>query len=255
MNLMKHKFVAIGAVLFALASSPVLANKVGAALSGVKSIGSIGNNADQPLSGQNPCDPDSFDSNGIYVCDEPNDTGWKKILEVDIQTQNHAEMAFDMALQCGVTTDTTVKSKGGNNDGATAQAGVNVRIKVTYENGEVAYALPGNKDDGVTYCSREQTLEAKFAGLECTADSDGIVTCASEEELRLLISTLNANAFNYIITGVPVGTHHVEVQARAKTATGTFGTALGSASAEAFIGMGSLFVDEVQLINGWGFIE
>ena len=161
-----------------------------------------------------------------------------------------------MALQCGLVTDTTVKSHSGKTDGATAKSHISVRIKVTYD-GETdpVYALPGDEFLGVTYCSRVQTLEAKFAGLNCTADANGKVTCVDPEELRLLLSTLNANAFNYIITGVPVGTHTVEVQARAKTNAGTFGTELGSASAEAFVGLGSLFVDEVQLINGWGFVE
>lgn len=237
----------LGATLMALVSGPVLANKIGAALTGVQSIGSIGHNND---GGVSACDSDSI------VCDHPTDTGWKTILEVDIQTQNHAELAFDMALQCGLVTDTTVRSKGGKTDGSTAKANVNVRIKVTYANGTIAYALPGTADDGVTYCSRIQTLEAKFAGLNCTADLEtGAVTCEDPEELRLILSTLNANAFNYIITGVPVGTHHVEVQARAQANTELFGTQLGDAAGEAFIGMGSLFVDEVQLINGYGFLE
>ena len=243
----KSIYTILGATLIALISGPVLADKVGAAMSGVQSIGSIGHNND---GGVSACDSTSA------VCDHPTDTGWKTILEADIQTQNHAELAFDMALQCGLVTDTTVRSKGGDKDGSTAEGKVSVRIKVTYADETVAYALPGTAEDGVTYCSRIQTLEANFAGLNCKADLEtGLVTCVDPEELRLILSTLNANAFNYIITGVPVGTHHVEVQARAQAGAEIFGTSLGEAKGEAFIGMGSLFVDEVQLINGYGFIE
>ena len=243
----KLTFTALGAAAFmALVSGPVLADKVGAALTGVQSIGSIGHNFDDPL--RTVCDSE--------VCDTPTDTGWKTILEVDIQTQNHAELAFDMALQCGLVTDTTVRSKGGNKDGSTASGEISVRIMVTQADGTIAYALPGTVEDGVTYCSRVQTLEASFAGLNCTADLEtGVVTCEDPEELRLILDTLSANAFNYIITGLPVGLHTVEVQARAKADAALFGTELGAAKGEAFIGMGSLFVDEVQLINGWGFIE
>ncbi|MEH6466533.1 MAG: hypothetical protein V7722_02790 [Porticoccus sp.] len=247
----KLTFTALRAVVFmalmALVSGPVLADKVGAAMTGVQSIGSIGHNSDGDVSA---CDSTST------VCDHDNDTGWKTILTVDIQTQNHAELAFDMALQCGLVTDTTVRSKGGSKDGSTASGKISVRIKVNQADGTEAYALPGTAVDGVTYCSRVQTLEASFAGLNCTADLEtGVVTCEDPEELRLILDTLSANAFNYIITGLPVGTHTVEVQARATAGAAIFGTALGEATGEAFIGMGSLFVDEVQLINGWGFIE
>lgn len=256
----KLTFTALRAVVFmalmALVSGPVLADKVAAAMTGVLSIGSIGSNSDDPLHAESACDS--------TICNSPDDTGWKRILDVDIHTQNHAELAFDMALQCGLVTDTTVRSKGGVKDGSTASGQVSVRIKVTQADGTEAYALPSEEGVdpidgtplGVTYCSRVQTLEASFAGLNCTADLvTGAVTCEDPEELRLILETLSANAFNYIITGLPSGTHNVEVQARAKAGAAIFGTELGAAKGEAFIGLGSLFVDEVQLINGNGFIE
>ena len=256
----KSIYTILGATLIALISGPVLADKVGAAMTGVESIGHIGNNND---GGVNAC------SSSTDACPEGHiaNTGWGTILELDIQTQNHAELAFDMALQCGLITDTTVKSKGGKTDISEASGQVSVRIEVTYANGDVAYAMPGTAEEGVTYCSRVQSLAANFAGLNCTADittedgdpADGEVTCEDPEELRLVLSTLNANAFNYILTGVPVGTHHVKVQARATASfslsDGTEGgLGSGDAQGEAFVGMGSLFVDEVQLINGYGFV-
>ena len=64
---------------------------------------------------------------------------------------------------------------------------------------------PLNKSNGsarnsprVSYCDRYRRLEARFAGLNCTADEDGVVTCTDPETLRLLLKTLDANHFNFL---------------------------------------------------------
>lgn len=64
---------------------------------------------------------------------------------------------------------------------------------------------PLNKSNGsarnsprVSYCDRYRRLEARFAGLNCTADEDGVVTCTDPEALRLLLKTLDANHFNFL---------------------------------------------------------
>jgi hypothetical protein len=125
---------------------------------------------------------------------------------------------------------------------------------VTCPDGSVKYALPseeGNSELGVTYCDRLQRLEAKFAGLNCTANLDtGVVTCEDPEELRLLLETLNANAFNFLLANVKAGVHTIEVQARAQADVDISGTELGEAKAEAFVGLGSMLVETIRLIQG-----
>src|SRR5262245_66587874 len=70
----------------------------------------------------------------------PNGTGWVSILTTRIKTPNAKELALGVSLQCGLVTDTTVKSVGGNQDTAAAQARIKVRVKITQPDGSVVYA-------------------------------------------------------------------------------------------------------------------
>jgi len=204
---------------------------------------------------------------GTASCDTdgdpcPADTGWVSILTTHIKTPNNKELAMGVSLQCGLVTDTTVKSKGGNKDTAEAGTSIRVRVKITQPDGSIVYGQPDNDvgalfDDpgapgpiGLTYCNRFQKLEAKFAGLDCTADlGTGEVTCADPEELRLLLETLTANHFNFIHANAMPGIHKVEVQARGQADVALGGTTLGEASAEAFAGAGVLYVQKIRLVK------
>jgi hypothetical protein len=179
------------------------------------------------------------------------DTGWQPVLKTQIKTANQKDLLFDVAMQCGIVTDTTVKSAGGNLSSTTARANMAVRVLVDGEP-----ALPANSIDatkanaeGVVYCDRIQTLAAKFAGLNCQVDPlTGAVTCADPEELRLLLRTMDAHAFNFAMTDVSSGVHNVVVEAKA-AANVSFDDG-NLAGAEAFAGAGSLVVEEVRLVKG-----
>ena len=190
----------------------------------------------------------------------PNGTGWVSILTTRIKTPNAKELAIGVSLQCGLVTDTTVKSVGGNQDTAAAQGRIKVRVKITQPNGVVAYAVPDNGADlegtlldpgpGITYCDRYQKLAAKFAGLNCTADLvTGAVTCTDPEELQLILKTLAAHHFNFLFANAIPGVQKVEVQAMAEAAVQLGGTKLGAAGAEAFAGAGALSVEVIRLIK------
>lgn len=191
------------------------------------------------------------------------DTGWVPVMRTYIKTGNLRDLAFDMALQCGLVTYTQVKSKGGDKDTANASGRIRVRIKVTDADGNVRYAEPneqGNENLGVTYCYRFQELSAVFQGLieECIDPAFGTIRitddCLQPEEVSLLLETLSANAFNFLMTDVPAGVHQVDVEAKASATAGLFDAKAGSAKGEAFIGLGSLHVDESRLIKdatGW----
>jgi hypothetical protein len=95
---------------------------------------------------------------------------WDPVLTTMIQVPQQKELAFDVALQCGLYTDTLVRSKGGEKDTSTAEAAIDVRVKLQKVNqdgtlGEPFFAYPGE----VTYAKRAQTLMAKFQGIfqEC----------------------------------------------------------------------------------------
>ena len=125
---------------------------------------------------------DAYDNNS----NSDNSGAWSSILTTYIKTPNQKELAFDVALQCGLITDTTVRSKGGAKDGAEAEGKIRVRVKITHPDGSVTYADPKNElvdpfdtsntniQDGITYCNRFQELAANFAGLNCWAAAPAI---------------------------------------------------------------------------------
>ena len=182
-------------------------------------------------------------------------TGWHDVLRSTLKTSSQKDLLFDVSLQCGIVTDTTVKSSGGNTSSASARGTISVRVLV-----DGRPALPANSidatgasADGVVFCDRVQTLTAKFAGLNCTADATtGEVTCTDPEELQLILRTLNANAFNFALTDVGVGVHDLVVQAKADAAVNFDDDQSGGslAGAEAFLGAGTMVVDEVRLVKG-----
>lgn len=185
------------------------------------------------------------------------DTGFVTVMQTFIKTPNQKELSFDVALQCALVTDTTVRSKAGIVDTAEAKGTISVRVKVTDEAGNVGYALPSEEGTltdgspvGVRYCERLQLLSANFAGLNCTSDlTTGVVTCLYPEELRLLLETLDAHSFNFLLADVVPGVQKVEVQARAVASAGISGSSLGDAEAHAFIGLGSTRVETIRLIK------
>jgi hypothetical protein len=193
-----------------------------------------------------------------------NETGWVNILRTHIKTPNAKELAIGVSLQCGLLTDTTVRSKGGELDTSAAQARIRVRVKITQPDGSFVFAEPNNglfltdilpippdpdRATGISYCDRYQRLEARFAGLNCTADEEGVVTCTDPETLRLLLKTLDANHFNFLHANAVPGVQMVEVQAKAAAGVALGGTRLGEAGAEAFVGAGALYVETIRLVK------
>lgn len=190
-----------------------------------------------------------------------NDTAWVDILTTHIKTPNAKELAMGVSLQCGLVTDTTVRSKNGDLDSSAARGRIRVRVEITQPDGTIVYGQPNNGADlatdisfdnnggGLTYCDRYQKLEAKFSGLNCTADSEGVVTCADPEELQLLLKTLSAHHFNFIHANAIPGVQKVTVQARAQAGIKLGGTSLGAAGAEAFAGAGALSVETIRLVK------
>lgn len=175
---------------------------------------------------------------------------WDTILTTVIKVPEQKDLAFDVSLQCGLYTDTLVKSKGGNKDTSTAEAGVSVRVKVTDPDGNVTYAGPAG-EDGVVFARRSQTLSAKLQGiLGLATDPDTgelLLEVLEPEEIQLILNTMNANAFNFLFPNCTSGVHTIEVQA--EIATGTTSQE-GSAEALATIGLGSMVVEEVRMANG-----
>lgn len=188
-----------------------------------------------------------------------NDTGWVSVLTTHIKTPNAKELGIGVSLQCGLVTDTTVRSKNGELDSASAQARIKILVRITQPDGSKVFAAPENgadldgvllsADTGVTYCDRFQKLAARFSGLNCTAGDDGAVTCADPEELQLILKTMSVHHFNFLHANAVPGIQTVEVLARAQSAAALDGTKLGGAGASALVGAGALSVETLRLVK------
>ena len=127
-----------------------------------------------------------------------------------------------VSLEVGLYTNTFVASggdDGGNGNGngnggpksATSEAAVKVRVWVDDQ-----LALPGE----VVYGSRVQTLEANFQGfiadcLELDENGNPVVNeeCIEPETLRLILNTMHAASFSFVIPDPGVGNHTIKCEA------------------------------------------
>src|SRR5262245_7341766 len=168
---------------------------------------------------------------------------WGTILSNTLKTPNQKDLFIGVSLEVGLLTQTLVKSKNGQSDTSQASAGVEVQVLV-----DGTPALPGT----VVFGRRTQTLTATFQGLidGCLTNDNGVIiidpNCVQPEVLELILETMNANAFNFIVQDLTPGVHTIAVQARINL--GATAQA-GSASARGLIGKGSLTVEEVRLIK------
>ena len=169
--------------------------------------------------------------------------GWTTILSNTIKTANQKDLFIDVSLETGLYTQTEVKSRG-NKDTSSAEATIKVQVLV---DGVPAY--PGD----VVFDRRAQTLSATLGGiLENCTDSNGdgdidLNDCTlAPEEIELILDTMAAHSFNFIMDDLRPGEHTVEVQAMISTSSSS---GAGSASANATIGNGSVTVEEVRLIK------
>jgi hypothetical protein len=178
-------------------------------------------------------------------------SAWQTILGNALKTSNQKDLFVNVSLEAGLYTSTLVKSKSGTADTSTATASVEVRVLV-----DGVETPPGP----VVFARRTQELTAVFQGLlsGCLSVNPltGAVvideTCVQPEELSLLLETMNANSFGFVLPNVTVGLHTVEVQARIDLAAAY---QQGSAQAMATIGKGSMTVEEVRMVRNEDVIQ
>ena len=170
--------------------------------------------------------------------------GWTTILSGTIKTAKENALFIDVSLETGLYTQTKIRSNG-NKDTSSAEATIKVQVLV---DGVPAY--PGD----VVFDRRNQTLSATLGGIlaNCTdSNGDGDIDlndCTlAPEEIELILDTMAAHSFNFIMDDLGPGEHAVEVQAMISTSSSS---GAGSASANATIGNGSVTVEGVRLNRG-----
>lgn len=186
-------------------------------------------------------------------------SSWDTILVNTIKTPNQKDLFIDVSLESGLYTRTLVKSKRNYEgdpdwDTSTAHAKIEVRVVIDEGTDNERIAFPGS----VIFNEREQTLSAKFMGIftgDClivTEDEYGNHTvtidygCLEPEELELILNTMSANSFNFLLDDLTPGVHTISVQASIVT---NGSAEEGEFEATAIIGLGSMTVEEVRFIQ------
>ncbi len=195
-----------------------------------------------------------------------NALNWTTILTQTIKVPSQKDLFIGVSLECGLFTKTKVVTSGGITDTETADAGIRVRVKITDADGNSHFAVPDQgrlldnsgqfggataAGSGVSFCRRFQQLSAKLQGiLSCPIGVPIPGGCTvTPEEIELILSTLDANAFNFIDADLPSGNYTIEVQAVGIT----FASSSDAASA-AVAGAGSVTIEVVRMIKGEDFI-
>ncbi len=183
-------------------------------------------------------------TNGNYV------GVWRDVITSGLHTSQQKDLVIGASLEVGIFTDTQVSSQRGTKDTSSAEAQVQVRVVIDKGTPAERIAAPGE----VTFNRRKQDLIAQFGGVlqSCTdQDQDFTITideCTfTDETLQLMLETLSAHAFFFILDDLGAGNHTVTVQAR--VSTGTYSEA-GSANARAWVGKGSMSVEEARFVKG-----
>ena len=203
------------------------------------------------------------------IPEEPYEGNWTTILTQNIKTPNQKDLIIDVSLETGLYTRTLVRSKrtkegDPNWDTSTAHAQVMVRVGV---DGEYATVGPGVGQEAgvafpraVTFNEREQTLSAKFMGIftgEClefnqtTGNVTINYTCLEPEELDLILNTLSANSFNFVVADLTPGNHNITVEAKI-IANGA--AEAGQYEAMALVGQGSVVIELVRMVKAENYL-
>jgi len=203
------------------------------------------------LAQNKPASKATVQAGGISVLGSPLESslalsdGFSTILSGSIKTAEQKDLIVGVSLECGLSTRTLVRSKGGNKDTSSAEGAVEIRVLI-----DGVEAAPGT----VTFCRRNQEMSATFQGLidGClSVDETGNVVlddaCLAPEEVELVLETMSANAFNFIFSDASSDVHLIEVQARISLDSSV---QEGEAEARATLGKGSMTVEEVRLAKG-----
>lgn len=177
------------------------------------------------------------------------DSGWTPVFFNMIKTAEQKDLFINVSLEVGLTTDTKVMSK--KLEKAEAEAEAMVKVKVLIDGVE---ALPGV----VTYARRKQTMIAQFAGdlsncLTLDPTSGALVldeACIEPESLQLILDTMGAHSFNFIAPDLTSGEHTIEILALIDHSSTADGGSGSQASANAYLGKGTVVVEEVRMLKG-----
>jgi len=181
------------------------------------------------------------------LVDDKSTGRWVKLLSASIKTSEQKDLMIGVSLQCGLFTDTLVKSSGGKTATSTAEACVECQVTL---DGKVASSRPNSGPGAVVFSRRSQTLMAQLGGIitDITVNADGTVSWTyTDEQIQVVLDTMEANHFDWLCSNVGAGDHVVAVEVRVAIMSNSDS---GSAAAMACVGYGALDVEEIRLVKG-----
>ncbi len=170
---------------------------------------------------------------------------WEDILHTPLLVSKEKDVVVQVSLHSGLYTDAPARGGRSPEDGTPARAALEVRVLV-----DGAQADAGD----VIFTQLHPYLVTRLGGIldACKDDdADGAITprecILTEEELRRVRNTLHANSFTYSLEALGPGLHELRVQARVTLSSYA---ARGSLSVGAWVGQGSVHIEETQLLDG-----
>lgn len=176
-----------------------------------------------------------------------NGAGGEGTLTVPIKTANKSDLLVGVSLQSSVLTETKTKGRSGETNLSVAEGKVDVCIEI--DGGAHTDFAP----DCVTFEMRRQTLETKLSGV-LTCPGDDFCEVTDDEEVNLLLETMSANHFNFVVRDLSSGNHTVTATITGSTDT-SCATADETCRAEVAVGPGSITVEQVRATNDGEGIE
>jgi hypothetical protein len=170
---------------------------------------------------------------------------WKDVLQTTLTTAQKKNLAMRVELEAGMHTDAPTRGRAFPGE-VSARGQLEVRVLV-----DGAQVAPGP----LVISESTQPQMTRFGDLlsSCAdTNADGTVLfdeCIfTLEEQRRVLRALDARALSFSLDDIDTGTHDLRVQARVRVSSQG---ASGSASAGAWLGRGTISLEEVRLVKSF----
>ena len=171
---------------------------------------------------------------------------WKDVLHTTLSTGQKKNFAMQVSLEAGLHTPVPPRGEPASADGGSARGLLEVRVLV-----DGSPVKPG----AITLAESPRHLLTRLGDvLRSCADTDANGTLVLDEcvltgeEQRRVLEGLEDYALSFALDDIAPGTHELRVQARVSVSTQG---ATGSVSAGAWIGRGSVSLEEVRLVKSF----
>jgi hypothetical protein len=171
-------------------------------------------------------------------------------LQLQIKVSNgNSSLLVGGSLQTNILTNTSTT---GGNGKQTATATGSVIVTMMVDGNLAPMQCTANCPIGlayppmVTYDMRQQTLTTDLGSICNTVGL--VVTCTTAESIQLILSTMSAHSFNFVVPGLAGGIHTIQFMIAAST-DATASSLSAGAEAQVGVGVGSLTAQVVKTLT------